>query len=208
LKVAVLGGTGRMGGGVARHLAKKHEVIIGSRDPGRAKRAAEKFEGARGAGYAQAAAESDVVVVAVPYAALGAMAEVAKEVRGKLVISMVNPLKMEKGLLKFSLEEGSAAEELAAMLPGGKVATAFNNLPAGFFDGEEVPAADILVAAQSSEAFEEAAEVVRSIPRLRPLYAGPLSEARTVEMITPLVLNLAKLNQTGALATKFVTKKG
>jgi 8-hydroxy-5-deazaflavin:NADPH oxidoreductase len=207
MKVAVLGGTGKMGSGVARHLARTHEVIIGSRDPAKARAAASGVKGASGAGYAQAAREAEVVVVSVPYSALGTMAAVANEVEGKLVVSMVNPMKTEGGLRKFAPEEGSAAEELAKMLPGARVATAFNNVPVAFFDGEEVPTVDVLVAADSRETYEEAAALVRSIPDMRPLYAGPLSEARTIERITPLVLNLARLNETGSLTTKFVSKK-
>jgi len=88
------------------------------------------------------------------------------------------------------------------------VATAFNNVPAGFLRDEIVPPVDILIAADSKETYEEAAELVRGIREMRPLHAGPLSEARMVECITPLVLNLAKFNGMGALTTRFVTRKG
>jgi predicted dinucleotide-binding enzyme len=64
------------------------------------------------------------------------------------------------------------------------------------------------VAADSKEVFEETATLVRSIPNLRPLYVGPLSQAHVVERMTALVLNLAKLNGTGSLALRFVSKKG
>lgn len=196
-----------MGRALAKHLARNGEVIIGSRDPAKAKEAAKGIAGARGADYAQASSEADVVMFAVPYSAIGTAAGLAKELSGKLVISLVNPLKVEAGLLQFSLEEGSAAEELARLLPKSKVATAFNNVSSLFLEREEVVPMDILVAADSKETFEEAAGLVRSIPNLRPLYAGPLSQARIIERITPLVLNLAKLNGTGSMTTKFVSKK-
>ncbi|MDA4120192.1 MAG: hypothetical protein OK436_06350, partial [Thaumarchaeota archaeon] len=83
-----------------------------------------------------------------------------------------------------------------------------NNVPSRIFEEEEPVPMDILVAADSKETFDEAAGLVRSIPNLRPLYVGPLSQAQMVEKVTALVLNLAKLNKTGALATRFVSRKG
>jgi predicted dinucleotide-binding enzyme len=64
-----------------------------------------------------------------------------------------------------------------------------------------------VVAADSKKTFDEAARIVKSIPSLRPLYAGPLREAQVVERITPLILNLAKKNGTGDLSTRFVSQK-
>jgi 8-hydroxy-5-deazaflavin:NADPH oxidoreductase len=208
MKVAVLGGTGRMGRAVARQLSKSNDVIIGSRDPARAKQAAKGIRGATGADYAHAAEEAEVVVFAIPYAAIGSASGLAKGLQGKLVISMINPLKVEGGVLLSAVKEGSAAEELAKLLPGSRVATAFNNVSFLFFEKEEVVPMDILVAADSRKTYEETAELVKSVPNLRPLYAGPLSQAEIVEKITALEVNLAKLNGTGSLTTKFVSTRG
>jgi NADPH-dependent F420 reductase len=208
MKVAVLGGTGTMGGAIARQLSKKHRIIIGSRDPAKAKEAAKRIEGATGMDYAGAAKECEVAVVAIPYSAIGAMPTFAEALARKLVISIINPLKLEGGFLRYGLEKGSAAEQLAEMLPRSRVATAFNNVPVAMLKQEDVVPMDILVASSSKEAYEETANIVRSVPNLRPLYAGPLSEAQVVERITPLVLNLAKWNETGTLSTKFVSRKG
>ncbi len=208
MKVAVLGGTGAMGGAVAKQLSKNNVVIIGSRDPARAQETAKSIKGATGADYATAAGGAEAAVFAVPYSAIGEAAALANELKGKLVISMFNPLKLEGGLLHYLLKKGSAAEELAALLPGSRVATAFNNVPARIFEEEEPVPVDILVAADLKETFDEAAALVRSVPNLRPLYVGPLSQAQMVERVTALVLNLAKLNKTGALATRFVSRKG
>ncbi|HEY6283154.1 MAG TPA: hypothetical protein VIW22_04445, partial [Nitrososphaerales archaeon] len=145
---------------------------------------------------------------AIPYSAIGEAAALANELKGKLVISMFNPLKLDGGLLHFALEKGSAAEELAALLPDSRVATAFNNVPSRIFEEEEPVPMDILVSADSKETFDEAASLVRSIPNLRPLHVGPLSQAQMVERMTALLLNLAKLNKTGALAPRFVSRKG
>lgn len=207
MKVAVLGGTGKMGRAIAGKLAKNNMVIIGSRDPAKAKEAAKGIPGAVGMDYSGAAKEADIVVVAVPDSATGTLAPLAKELAGKVVVSVVNPLKFESGLLRYGRDEGSAAQELARILPKSMITTAFNNIPAGFLQKDEVIPIDVLVAADSKDAYEKTAGLVKSIANLRPLYAGPLSQAKTVEMITALVLNLASLNGTGSLTTKFVSRK-
>ena len=208
MKVAVIGGSGAMGRALAKHLSRSYDVIIGSRDPARAAAVAAAIGGASGADYRGASRSADVVIFAIPYEAMGLVADLAAEASTKLVISVINPMKMEGGLLRYALEDGSAAEELAAILPHSRVATAFNNVPSGFLRDEVVPPVDILVAADSKETYEEAAKLVSSIREMRPLYVGPLTEARIVEEVTPLVLNLASLNGTKALTTRFVTRKG
>jgi len=208
MKVAVIGGSGAMGRALARHLSKRYEVVIGSRDPSRAASVAAGIGGTSGADYKGASREADAVIFAIPYEAMGLVTDLAGEVSTKLVISVINPMKMEGGLLRYALEEGSAAEELARILPHSRVATAFNNVPSGFLKGEVVPPVDILVAADSKETYGEVATLVSSIRDMRPLYVGPLTEARVVEEITPLVLNLANLNGTRSLTTRFVTRKG
>jgi len=208
VKVAVIGGTGKMGLAVARRLARNHEMIIGSRDPARAEAAAKQVKGAVGADYHVACKMAEVILFSIPYSALASMADLREDAAGKVAVSMVVPLKMEGGLLQFPLEKGSAAEELANLLPETKVATAFNNVPRAFFEEEFNHPVDVLVAADSKETYEVAAQLVRGLGQMRPLYAGPLSQAGIVERLTALVLNLARLNGTGNLTTKFVSRKG
>lgn len=201
--VGILGGTGKMGLALAKQLSKKNEVIIGSRDPGRGTEAAKKVPGASGGGYASTSRKADVVIVCVPYSALAGVTGLGMELAGKLVVSAVNPLKVEDGLFRAA-GDGSAAEELARALPESRIATAFNNIPWSMLDGGETPPIDVLVAADSRGTYEETARLVSSVKNLRPLYVGPLAQASVVETVTALVLNLAKLNGTGSVATKFV----
>jgi 8-hydroxy-5-deazaflavin:NADPH oxidoreductase len=207
VKVAVLGGTGRMGRALAKQLSKENDVVIGSRDESRARASAKEIDGAEGADYRGASKTAEVVVFAIPYSAIGLAATLADALAGKVVVSMINPIRVEGGLMLFGLKDGSAAEELAALIPGSKVATAFNNISALFFERDEVVPIDTLVAADSLETFETVAGLVRSIPNLRPLYAGPLSQAGTIERMTSLVLNLGRLNRAGSLTTRFVSTK-
>ncbi len=196
-----------MGGELAQQLAKSHRVIIASRDPARAKEAASKIPGAKGTDYSTAAGECDAAIFAIPYSAIDSVAPLAEALSGKLAVSMINPMKLENGRLVYGLEKGSAAEELSARLPKSRVSTAFNNITSGFFKKTEIARLDVLVAADSKQIFDETAVLVKSIPNLRPLHAGPLSEAQSVERITPLILNLAKINGTGSLATRFVSQR-
>jgi hypothetical protein len=207
MKIAIIGGTGSMGSGLGERLAKNHEVIIGSRNPAKAKASAATIKGARGADYSTAARECDSAIVAIPFSAIDSMSSLADALSGKLVISVINPMRLENGMLLYGLEKGSAAEMLADRLPKSRVATAFNNISAEFFKKPETSRLDVVVAADSRETFDEAARIVKSIPNLRPLYAGPLSEAQVIERITPLILNLAKRNRIGSLSTRFVSQK-
>ena len=207
MKIAIIGGTGSMGRGLGERLAKSHEVIIGSRDPAKAKAAAATIKGARGADYSTAARECDSAIVAIPFSAIDSMSSLADELSGKLVISVINPMRFENGMLSYGLEKGSAAEMLADKLPKSRVAIAFNNIPAVFFKKPETSRLDVVVASDSKKTFDDAARIVKSIPSLRPLYAGPLSEAQVVERITPLILNLAKKNGTRSLSIHFVPQK-
>ena len=207
MKVAVLGGTGKMAGAVALHLSRTQEVIVGSRDVEKARAAAARIHGASGATSLDACRAGDAAIFGLPYEAMASAAELKEALAGKLVVSMVNPLKLEGEMIVYALDEGSAAEELQAILPKSRVATAFNNVPVSMMKKSEVPPMDILVAARDMETFEETAALVRCIPNLRPLHAGPLSEAQVVERITALVFNLARLNGTGSLATRFASLK-
>jgi 8-hydroxy-5-deazaflavin:NADPH oxidoreductase len=207
MKVAVIGGTGRMGRAIAKQLSRENQVVIGSRDPSRAREAALGTWGGTGDDYRGAARQTEASVLAIPYPALGQVSALKDVLSDKLVVSAVNPLKAEGGLLRYALEKGSAAEEIAGLLPRSHVATAFNNVSSFFFEREEVAPMDILVAADSRDTYEWAARLVRTVPNLRPLYAGPLSQAEVIERITPLVLNLATLNGTGSLSTRFVSTK-
>ncbi len=197
-----------MGLAVAKRLAKNHEVIIGSRDPAKAEQAAKEVKGAVGADYHVACKMADIILFSIPYSAVGEMAELREDAAGKVAVSMVNPLKSEGGVFHFPLTKGSAAEELARLLPQTRVATAFNNITRVFLEEEFNASADILVAADSRQTYEKAAQLVDGMGQMRPLYAGPLSQAQTVERLTPLLLNLARLNGTGSLTTKFVSRKG
>src|SRR5215212_2389561 len=137
VKIAILGGTGDEGLGLAMRFAGAgDEVIIGSRSAERALEAAhtvrEKVPFGHVSGMANdAAAEAaEVVIVSVPYAAQrDTLAALAPLLAGKTVVSVVVPLQFGKGgPHAVRVAEGSAAEEARALVPDARIASAFHNL--------------------------------------------------------------------------------
>lgn len=200
-RVGIVGGTGPLGRGLAARLSYNYDVLIGSREETKAKGAAEevsRLTGRKvmGATNLEAAREGDVAILALPdQPASGLLLEMKKELGGKLVISPIVPMRLKDGRFTYSPSDGSAAESVASILDKSRVAAAFHTVPAPrlLAIGEKMEYT-VPVAAERRETFTEAAIVVSSIQNLEPLYAGPLSSARTIEALTPLLLNLARLN--------------
>lgn len=133
------------------------------------------------------------------------LSSLAGALEGKLVISPIVPMQVKDGVFSLSLREESAAERVAQALPSSRVASAFQTVPAGRLARmEEELAFDVLVTADSRQVYEEAALIVSSVGKIRPLYAGPLSVSRLVEGITPALLNVSKLNKLKSPSLKLV----
>lgn len=208
--VAIVGGTGDLGLGLAVRLAPSRSVTIGSRDQARAAEAAAKassISGSRveGATNSQAAADADVTILAIPdLPSDDALLLLKPGVQGKLVVSPIVPMVFKDGLFTAVTGPVSAAEKVASVLET-RVAAAFHNVPAArLLEFPKPLDYDVLVGAGSREVFSEAAELVSSIPGLRPLYAGPLSASRTLESLTPTLLNTGKLNRIRTPSIKIV----
>jgi len=198
LVLAVLGGTGEQGRGLARRFALAgHRVVIGSRSAERAAQAAEGLPGeVSGASNHDAAAGADVVVVAVPWEGhKELLAELAPVLAGKVVIDCVNPLGFDKqGAYALPVEEGSAAEQAALVLPESRVVGAFHHVSAVLLLDEAVEAidTDILVLGDDREATDLVQELVGRIKGMRGVYAGRLRNAHQVEALTA---NLISVNR-------------
>lgn len=198
LVVGVLGGTGDQGRGLAFRLAKAGQaVVIGSRTAERAEAAAAELGlGVRGADNATCARESDIVIVAVPWdghaATLSALRE---ELAGKIVVDCVNPLGFDKqGAYALKPEEGSAAQQAAALLPDSRVTAAFHHLSAVLLQDEAIEQidTDVLVLGEDREATELVQALAGRIPGMRGIFAGRLRNAHQVES---LVANLISVNR-------------
>ncbi|MGC0382252.1 NADPH-dependent F420 reductase [Streptomyces sp. SAI-129] len=198
LVVGVLGGTGPQGKGLAYRLAKAgQKVIVGSRAAERAAAAAEEIgHGVEGADNAETARRSDVVIVAVPWDGHGKTLEsLREELSGKLVVDCVNPLGFDKkGAYALKPEEGSAAEQAAALLPDSRVAAAFHHLSAVLLQDPEIDEidTDVMVLGEERADVEIVQALAGRIPGMRGVFAGRLRGAHQVES---LVANLISVNR-------------
>ncbi|MEU2741366.1 NADPH-dependent F420 reductase [Streptomyces sp. NPDC007095] len=198
LVVGVLGGTGPQGKGLAYRLARAgQKVIIGSRAAERAQTAAEELgHGVEGADNAECARRSDIVIVAVPWEGHGKTLEsLREELAGKLVVDCVNPLGFDKkGAYALKPEEGSAAEQAAALLPDSRVAAAFHHLSAVLLQDPEVDEidTDVMVLGEERADVEIVQALAGRIPGMRGVFAGRLRNAHQVEA---LVANLISVNR-------------
>lgn len=197
--IAVLGGTGKEGNGLALRWAHKgHRVILGSRSADKAHEAAIAMNTAlgtdrvSGAANAQAAAKADIVVFAVPFAAQQSTAADAREgLSGKILIDVTVPLVPPKvGRVQLP-NGGSAVEALQAMLGGEvRVVSAFQNISSHHLTrlDEEVDC-DVLVCADESADAETVVELAREIG-LRAWNAGPLANSIVSEGLTSVLITL------------------
>ncbi|MET8611051.1 MULTISPECIES: NADPH-dependent F420 reductase [Streptomyces] len=196
--VGVLGGTGPQGKGLAYRLARAgQKVIIGSRSADRARSAAEELgHGVEGADNAEAARRSDIVIVAVPWEGHGdTLKSLAGELAGKLVVDCVNPLGFDKkGAYALKPEEGSAAEQAAALLPDSRVTAAFHHLSAVLLQDPEIERidTDVMVLGEQRADVEIVQALAGRIPGMRGVFAGRLRGAHQVES---LVANLISVNR-------------
>ncbi|GAA3983487.1 NADPH-dependent F420 reductase [Actinomadura viridis] len=200
LTIGILGGTGDQGKGLARRFALAgHQVIIGSRKAERAQQAADELDEGlpvRGAENPVAAGEADVVVVAVPWDGHKATLEsLREELTGKIVVDCVNPLGFDKrGAFPLPVEEGSAAQQAAAVLEGSRVVAAFHHVSAKLLLDPEVGEMelDVLVLGDDREATDLVQALAGRIPGMRGIYGGRLRNAGQVEAFTA---NLISMNR-------------
>jgi NADPH-dependent F420 reductase len=201
LTVAVLGGTGDQGHGLARRFAQAGmSVLIGSRSPERAAAAAGALNDPltghpiRGMVNAEAAAGADVAIVAVPWDGhASTLAGLRAELAGKIVVDCVNPLGFDQqGPYPLEVAEGSAAQQAAALLPGSRVVAAFHHVSAVLLADPAVTSfdLDVMVLGDDREATDTVQAMADTIPGMRGIYAGRLRNARQVEALTANLLSI------------------
>jgi NADPH-dependent F420 reductase len=204
--LAFLGGTGPEGRGLALRLALAgQEAIIGSRDAGRAAKVAEELlqlaPGARigGATNADAAARADVVFLTFPYEGQRPVLEQLREsLDGKVVVNVIAPMLFERGRGASAVEvpAGSAAQEAQEILPGSLVAAAFQNVSAEDLQKPEMTLeGDVIVCSGHREAKALVMDLTREIKNLRPVDGGGLANAKYVEQLTPLLVNINRIHK-------------
>lgn len=201
LTIAVLGGTGKEGKGLAFRWAKAgYKVVIGSRIPEKAVTAAseiiELLEGSSsvvGASNLEAAEQADIVVLSVPYAAHRDTLEGVKDaLKGKLLIDVTVPLVPPKVNKVQMPAAGSAAQEAKAILGDDvQVVAAFQNISYEHLMTDTEVECDVLVAGSSKESRLEAITLVEAAG-FTGWDAGPIENSVVVEGLTSVLININK----------------
>jgi NADPH-dependent F420 reductase len=225
--VAIIGGTGPAGMGLALRWARAGEkVILGSRDAARAQQAADKIaqrvgpQGqVSGLENSAACAASDLLVLTVPFEG---QAELLKQLKsairaGSILIDATVPLAASIGgraTRMLGVWQGSAAQQTAELVPKGvSVVAAFHNVSADVLNGDGDVDCDVIVCSDDPAATQVAMDLAVKIPRIRAIDGGKLENARIVEQITALLIGLnirhkghGGLRITGLPAAAYKTK--
>jgi NADPH-dependent F420 reductase len=202
--IAILGGTGPEGSGLAKRLARAGEhIVIGSRDASRAKETAQQLRTQvggdaqiEGVENAAAAAQCGIALLTLPFSGQAQLLKQLKSVwkPGTIVIDTTVPLAATVGgspTRMIGVWQGSAAEAAAELLPTGvSIAAAFHNLGAELLAGDAPVDCDVLVCSDDENAKKVAMELAVKIPGVRALNGGKLENARIVESITALLIGL------------------
>ncbi len=192
--IAVIGGTGNLGAALARRWAKAgFRVVIGSRDAERAATVAgemvEQGWWLSGAANRDAAADGDVVVVAVPFASHEAIyREIAPVTGGKIVVDATVPLVPPKVARVQLPAEGCAALRARGMLGDDtELVSAFHNVAAHKLATDEDVGCDVLIFGDSKAARIRVADLVSALG-LRGIHGGPLANSAAAEALTSVLI--------------------
>ncbi len=212
MKIALLGGTGNLGKGLAIRLARVgHEVIVGSRKREKAIGKAEEYlklcsGKISGMPNEDAAKKCDIAFFTIPWEHAIETARLLRDaLERKIVVSPLVPVKKIGDVFVYDIKDVSAAEMLASVLENSSVVSALHTIPAKrFADLKERFEWDVPVCGDDEEAKKVVIDLISEIDGLRPLDAGPLSTSRLIEGLTPLILNIMVRHRFPELGVKFV----
>lgn len=202
--IAIIGGTGPEGMGLALRWARAgEEILIGSRDAQRARDAAASITlhaGGTAQVYGMANAEAveaaQIIVLTVPFSGQAALLKSLKLSfrSGTVLIDATVPLAAAVGgapSRTLTVWQGSAAEQAAELVPKGvTVVGAFHNIPAGALSGENPVDCDAIICTDDEDARKVASELAEKIPGVRAINGGRLENSRIVEQITALLITI------------------
>ncbi len=201
LTIAILGGTGKEGKGLAYRWARAgYRVLIGSRQIEKAQTTARELSNlihetdlVAGMTNVEAAAKADIAVLAVPYQAQRATLEAVKEsLKGKILIDVIAPLAPPKVNKVQMPESGSATQEAKQILGEEvEVVAAFQNISHELLLKDEPLECDVLVTGSSKTARAEALKLVAAAG-LTGWDAGPIENSVVVEGLTSVLININK----------------
>jgi 8-hydroxy-5-deazaflavin:NADPH oxidoreductase len=211
LVIGIIGGTGEHGRGLGFRLAAGgHRVIIGSRDAARARQCADALDGMLPAGTPspvgmtnEAVSEAaELVLLTMPWESDGSsIGRLGPALRGKIVVSCANPIGFDsQGPHQLDTGYGSAAEHVAALLPGSRVVGAFHHLSArSLLDpAADLSAADVLVCGDDDAARATVRRLCPAVTGRPGIDAGPLRLARQIESFTAVLISVNRRYRTRA----------
>lgn len=202
MKIGILGGTGPEGEGLASRLATAgFEVAIGSRSAAKARQKAQELTERLGgpvlggAENAEIAASCNFVFLTTPFEGAPGVLRACRSVfpQETILVDVTVPLRFTKGIPEvLRLEEGSGSQHLATLLPEQvAIVSAFKSIPAKLMADVDDPLdCDVFVCSDVKDAKRRVIEAISRIKDLRPLDAGPLSMARTDELMCALAIRL------------------
>jgi NADPH-dependent F420 reductase len=202
--IAVLGGTGPEGFGLALRFVQAGEtVIVGSRDAKRAQDAADKIKQKAGAQARvsgqenlAACANADLLVLTIPFEVHAALLKQLKPAirPGSIVVDTTVPLAASVGgraSRTLGVWQGSAAQETAELVPQGvPVVAAFHNVSADLLNADGPVDCDVIVCSENADAAREVRTLAAKIPGVRAIDGGKLENARILEQITALLIGM------------------
>jgi 8-hydroxy-5-deazaflavin:NADPH oxidoreductase len=202
--IAIIGGTGPAGMGLALRWARAGEtIIIGSRDAQRAEQAAESIRQkigdhtkVSGLENADACAAADILMLTVPFEGQAVLLKQLKPsiTAGSVLIDATVPLAASVGgraSRPLGVWQGSAAQQTAELVPREvSVVAAFHNLSAELLNGDSPLDCDVIVCSDDPDAAQLTRELAAKIPGVRAIDGGKLENARIVEQITPLLIGM------------------
>ncbi len=199
--IAVLGGTGPLGFGLALRWARAGEtVIVGSRDASRAREAAARIQqavpSAKVSGITNDAAcqATDLLALTVPFEGQAALLKQLKPAMkpGSILIDATVPLAAAVGgraTRTLGVWQGSAAQQTAELVAKGiTVVAAFQNVSADILNGEHPVECDVIVCSDDPEAVKTVSALAEKIPGVRAIDGGKLETARILEQITAMLI--------------------
>jgi 8-hydroxy-5-deazaflavin:NADPH oxidoreductase len=202
--IAVLGGTGPAGTGIALRWARVGEtIIIGSRDAQRAQEAADKIKEkvgnqtrVSGMENSAACAGADILVLTVPFEGQAALLKQLKPAirAGSILIDATVALAAGvsgRASRTLGVWQGSCAQQAAELVPKGvSVVAAFHNLSADLLNGDGTLDCDVIVCSDDANALQLTRSLSAKIPGVRAIDGGKLENARILEQITALLVGL------------------
>jgi 8-hydroxy-5-deazaflavin:NADPH oxidoreductase len=216
--IGFIGGTGDLGTGIAIHLAKDYEILLGSRSLEKAEATVKTVLVEKGnrdylsqnlkpEENKKVVESCKIILLTVPHeSAIETVKGLASSFSGdQILISAVAPVAKVGKEFVSQIETGkSYSQQIAKILPKSvKVATAFQSVPAHILYEEREISSDVLVTCDELDTYQKVADIISRIQGLRPLYLGSLGLSGEVERLTALVLNIAIKNKLKSPTPKF-----